>query len=89
VHFKDSSDGDFIILKNRIQFFTHKVIETFGCTHIYIYAQASLAWCLAQGTSIRHEQGRVESSRPKGSKGADLKIEQLGHDIEESLVPFA
>lgn len=38
---------------------------------------------------MKHEQGRVESSRQKGPRGADLKIEQLGYDIEESLVSFA
>lgn len=39
---------------------------------------------------MRHEQGRGEaSSRPKGSKVLCLKIEQVGHDIEDSPVSLA
>lgn len=85
MYLKDSYD-DFISLKNKCQFSTHESHRHVDVLISNMHAQASLARRLAQGTPMRHKQDRVESSRPKGSKGADLKIEQFGHNIEDSPV---
>lgn len=82
--------GDCIRQKNKCQPLTYKSIQTRGYTHVYVHTQTSLAWLLVQGTLMKLEQGRAEeSSRPEGSKVVGLKIEQVGCDIEDSLVFFA